>query len=82
MSLDVWNGREWTKFYTNGMSKISDIPKLRTTSPELTVEMVNIIQADGDELEYIKQRFANIPIAHGICIWRGDMAKFIWENLE
>jgi len=38
--------------------------------------------ADGDELGYIMLRLRNIPITHGgICVWRGDWAQFIYDNL-
>jgi hypothetical protein len=37
--------------------------------------------ADGDELEQIKVRFVNVPHCHHITTWRGDMARFIFENL-
>lgn len=39
------------------------------------------IQADGHELEYISLRFQNIPYCGRICIWHGEYAKFIFENL-
>lgn len=39
------------------------------------------IQADGHELEHIQTRFANLPYAHRICTWRGEMARFILDNL-
>jgi hypothetical protein len=39
------------------------------------------LQADGDELEYVKRRFDNIPYSHGICHWHGEMAQFIYNNL-
>ena len=41
------------------------------------------VYADGDELEYIKNNFKNIPI----CLnkdcnrWYGEIAQFIWNNL-
>ncbi len=42
---------------------------------------IQFIQADGDELEHIQTRFANLPYAHRICTWRGEMARFILDNL-
>lgn len=42
----------------------------------------NELSADNMELEYIRTRFDNIPIAHGhICTWVGEMANFILKNL-
>lgn len=43
--------------------------------------VVEWLQADGDELEYIKKRFHNLPFAESICLWRGEMAQFILDNL-
>ena len=44
---------------------------------------VQKLQADGDELELIRQRLVNVPITHGgVCIWRGEMARFIYDNLS
>jgi len=35
------------------------------------------------ELEYIRQRFENIPITKGnYCQWEGAMARFIAKNLR
>lgn len=43
---------------------------------------VVFVQADGDELEHIRKRFANIPLSmNRVQIWRGDFAMFIAENL-
>jgi hypothetical protein len=42
---------------------------------------VSLLQADGDELEFIISHFKNIPYQHHICVWRGDMAQFIYDNL-
>lgn len=53
-------------------------------------ESANIksILADGLELEHIKERFRNLPYAKGndqgngdSCIWRGEFARFIYDNL-
>lgn len=40
------------------------------------------IQADGDELEYIRDNFPGLVIpAKSVVNWYGDMAKFILGNL-
>jgi hypothetical protein len=40
------------------------------------------VYADGDELEYIKARFDNIPIVNDTrIVWKGDTAQFIYDNL-
>lgn len=44
-------------------------------------KIISVLQADGDELEFIIARFKNIPYCFGICTWRGDMAQFIYDNL-
>lgn len=44
---------------------------------------VNNVQADGEELEYITQKFSNIPNfeQRPQLRWYGDYAKFIVGNL-
>jgi len=44
-----------------------------------TENLVTEIQADGDELEYLKQNFENLPYSRLARAqnWYGDMAKFI-----
>lgn len=41
------------------------------------------VEADGAELEYIKQNFTGIPFANhkDTVIWRGEFARFIIEHL-
>lgn len=41
--------------------------------------------ADGHELEYIERFFKNLPMARRngrSCVWRGDLAAFIFDNLD
>jgi hypothetical protein len=45
---------------------------------------INItLQADGDELEYIKRKFNNISTVNGAHVvrWYGDHARFIIGNI-
>lgn len=49
-----------------------------------TVEDVVMIQADGDELDYIINKFgvaAMRPKGNTVVKWYGDVAKFIVGNL-
>ncbi|MFA6358622.1 MAG: hypothetical protein WCY09_08210 [Candidatus Omnitrophota bacterium] len=41
------------------------------------------VQADGDELEHIKNNFTGLPMhnTRRIQTWRGDHAQFITDNL-
>jgi hypothetical protein len=40
------------------------------------------IVADGDELEFILERTKNLPSANtSVVTWRGDLAKFIMDNV-
>lgn len=41
------------------------------------------VQADGHELEWIKENFNNIPYhkLNRVQNWSGDMARFIAQNL-
>lgn len=39
--------------------------------------------ADGDELELVRSHFTGIPITKGnYCIWHGEIAEFIFNNLS
>lgn len=49
--------------------------------PEVYSDRIEYLQADGDELDFIKTRFQNLPISHRICIWKGGIAQFIYDNL-
>ena len=41
-----------------------------------------VVQADGDELEYIRDHIFGIPYTLGpVCKWRGGLACFILDNL-
>lgn len=43
---------------------------------------VNLVQADGDELDFIAQTMSGIPMHRGAVVtWHGDIAKFISANL-
>lgn len=53
--------------------------------PLLPRRFIKEVQADGDELEFIRINFDNIPIPKlghkRVVIWTGDMAMFIYNNL-
>lgn len=52
------------------------------TIPRTVASDVIELQADGHELEYIRERFQNIPMHKGRVVrWKGEMAKFIAINL-
>ena len=45
---------------------------------------IRYLWADGKELEYIRERFDNLPIIkdrEGTGNWAGEMARFIYINL-
>lgn len=49
--------------------------------PEIPSPIIYLF-ADGHELEFIQARLKNIPVTlGGRCIWRGEMAQFIYDNL-
>lgn len=59
-------------------------PDLISTKPELYRNgvQVDLLQADCDELNHIRKMFSGIPVVAGpICIWRGEIASFIFNNL-
>lgn len=49
----------------------------------LNLDRVEEIQADGDELKYIRHNFDNLPMANHVHVvrWRGDLARFILSNI-
>jgi len=71
------------KKYENGMSENFEyVWHVGEPLPDLNVQGVLVVQADGDELEFIYREFANIPHGRGsVVMWFGDMAKFIAGNL-
>lgn len=63
---------EWTK----GQGPIADY--YDTLKPE-----VISVFADDQEYEYLTNLFHNIPIVRGkSCVWRGEVAHFIFDNLR
>ena len=47
-----------------------------------TVHTIGSVQADGDELEYIRNHTTGIPFTDKrVVTWRGSFAVFIVENL-
>ncbi len=50
---------------------------------DLDFENVQFVQADGEELEYIRRNFSNLPMATNKHAprWFGDLAKLIVANL-
>lgn len=44
---------------------------------------VKSVQADGRELEAIRELFTGIPFSKvaSVQVWKGDTAQFIWDNL-
>ncbi len=45
---------------------------------------VHTVYADGHELEHIELHFQNLPLTKRkgrSCVWRGDLARFIFDNL-
>lgn len=56
----------------------------QTLSPAFVTMLKSVVevQADGDELEFIKESFTNIPFSvRNHIIWKGEFARFIAENL-
>lgn len=49
----------------------------------LTDDPCTLIQADGDELIFIRSRFSNIPTSNAkVVCWYGELANFIFHNLR
>ncbi len=63
--------------------KLDDDPPLFQEQRE--VRVLSVV-ADGDELTYLKEHFTGIPFVNGkgdnpSLTWRGDAARFIFDNL-
>lgn len=49
---------------------------------DIKVSLIREVQADGDELNEIRDHMSNIPMSNKRTItWFGDMAKFIAVNI-
>lgn len=72
VSPNVWSTLEWQIGNTSPSNQID----------EEGVEIISIY-ADGKELEFIKDNFVNIPcrIGASTATWRGEFARFIYDNL-
>lgn len=56
---------------------------INSKGPELAADDEIIsVQADGDELDYVKVMFTNIPFNNScrVQIWHGEFARFIIRN--
>jgi len=45
---------------------------------------IHTISAEGKELAHIISTFSNLPYKYtqdNLCVWRGDLARFIFDNL-
>lgn len=69
-SIDTWEDHPETLVWNTG----SPYP--------VEVKTCLSMAADGDELEYIKATFVNVPHCHAWTVWEGDMAQFIHVNLK
>jgi len=54
---------------------------IQSKLPLVKSESIELLQADGHELEYIRDTFHSLPIKNGMCIWRDTYAQFIFDNL-
>ena len=53
--------------------------------PDLKRDEIDFIQADGDELQAIKETFGDsipLPYLRRVACWYGDIAKTIYFNLR
>lgn len=81
MALYIMYKDEERQYHLDDLSRIVNKLPVRTHISG-TVAGVTEVQADGDELEYIKLHFTNIPMADKrVVCWYGDHAKFIVGNL-
>ncbi len=53
------------------------------SAPNIPENTIDSVQADGEELTYIRNNFQNIPICthRHVVSWEGEMARFILRHL-
>ena len=79
MSLEIAFNNTWHVFH---IQDFDDLREQRRTNGQRHAALVTAIVASGDEMDFIRNNFSDIPKRHGnLNIWRGGMAKFIFENL-
>lgn len=73
-------------FYAEILQNGKEVEKqwhVGTRTPAINSDSkVLLLMADGDELDFVVARFHNIPYCHPITKWEGEMASFIYKNLE
>ena len=78
MSLLIDNGVKVKSFFVNNFDEVRS---LRLISSGYAMNKIKTLEASGEELSYIENRFKNLVVTPDSCIWRGELAKFIYENL-
>ena len=79
MSLEIAVNGKWDAYYIQDFKVLRE---QRIANNGKIIPHIERLFATGDELEFIRENFSNIPTRRGnLNIWRGDMAKFIFENL-
>ncbi len=55
----------------------------RPTKNHYPFEDVTEVYADGDELDWVRQNYSNLPLANHCkgMVWRGDLAQFIYDHM-
>ena len=79
MSLDILVKGFWHSFHIQDFEALRE---QRRADNHKLVPQIERLLASGDEMDFIRDHFSDIPKRHGnLNIWRGDMAKFIFEIL-
>lgn len=57
---------------------------VNTAKPTHTyIDEVSWFSADGDELQLLRHQFEGVPMTRGDhCMWTGEMANFLFRNLQ
>ena len=55
--------------------------KLSEKKPAISQDPICYLYADSDELVMIIDKMRNIPYTLDKCMWRGEQAAFIFDNL-
>ena len=69
---------QWHEYFINEIWHVGDMePRAAEFISEVTQ-----VQADGDELDFIRKQFKNLPDTNrAVVCWFGDHAKFIVAHL-
>lgn len=81
------NGKKDERTWHLGGKKPADVIPLKDYLGNPYQEIADfddviLVQADGHELDFIKNHFIGVPmrLSFGVMVWKGEMAQFIYDH--